>query len=215
LVRDAAARGHEIASHGYSHTLCSEMTPDAFFEDIRRAKSIIEDILGRSIRGYRAPGFSVTSKTPWFFDKLVQAGFTYDSSIFPMRRAHGGIRNFSCVPHVIKTRYGSLVEFPISITHAWGLPMYFFGGGYLRLFPYSLVRRMSRKVMAEGRPVIFYLHPREIEPNHPRMRMNPLRRLKSSVGLRTTESKLCRLLEDFPVTTFQNYLSTSPFAQLG
>jgi polysaccharide deacetylase family protein (PEP-CTERM system associated) len=212
LVRDAAARGHEIASHGYSHMLCSEMTPEAFLQDICHAKAIIEDILGRPIHGYRAPGFSVTEHTPWFFEKLAQAGFTYDSSMFPMRRAHGGIRNSPYAPYMIKTTYGSLVEFPISVARISGLPMYFFGGGYLRLFPYALVKRMGRKVMAEGRPVIFYIHPREIEPNHPRMRMNPLRRFKSYVGLRTTETKLCRLLQDFPVTTFQSYLSNSMLA---
>lgn len=214
LVREAAARGHEIASHGYSHMLCSEMTPQAFFDDICHAKAIIEDIVGSPIQGYRAPGFSVTEETPWFFEKLAQAGFTYDSSLFPMRRAHGGLSNSSYSPYVISTRYGSLVEFPISVTRVSGLPMCFFGGGYLRLFPYAVVRRMSRKVMAEDRPVIFYLHPREIAPDHPRMQMNLRRRFKSYIGLRTTENKLCRLLEDFPVTTFANYLSKSSLAEV-
>ena len=92
--------------------------------------------------------------------------------------------------------------------------MYFFGGGYLRLFPYSLIRRMSRRVIAEDRPVIFYVHPREIEPNHPRIRMNPFRHFKSYVGLRSTESKLCRLLQDFPMTTFANYLSHNRLAEV-
>lgn len=213
LVREAADRGHEIASHGYSHMLCSEMTPQGFLEDICHAKAIIEDILGSPIHGYRAPGFSVTAKTPWFFEKLAQAGFTYDSSVFPMRRAHGGMTSSTYTPYVVKTKYGSLAEFPISVAHVSGRPMCFFGGGYLRLFPYAVVKRMSRKVMAEDRPVIFYLHPREIEPNHPRMRMNPIRRFKSYVGLRTTESKLCRLLQDFPVTTFADYLSRSALAE--
>jgi len=178
LVRDAADRGHEIASHGYAHVLCYEMTPEAFFEDIPKAKRIVEDLLGRPIHGYRAPGFSVTEKTPWFFDKLAQAGITYDSSVFPASRAHGGIKTSHYAPYVIKTKYGSLIEFPITVARVFGRPTCFFGGGYLRLFPYTLLSRMSRKVLAEGRPVVFYVHPREIEPGHPRLRMNPLRRFK-------------------------------------
>ena len=214
LVRDAAACGHEIACHGYSHMLCSQMTAQGFLQDIWRAKAIIEDIVGSPIQGYRAPGFSATAATPWFFDKVAQAGFTYDSSVFPMRRAHGGLTDSRHTPYVINTAYGSLIEFPISVTHLCAIPMYFFGGGYLRLFPYSLIRRMARRVIAEGRPVIFYLHPREIEPNHPRMPMNPLRRFKSYVRLKTTESKLCRLLQDFPMTSFANYLSQHRMAEV-
>lgn len=214
IVRDAAARGHEIACHGYSHMLCSEMTRQAFFQDISRAKAVIEDVVGSPIQGYRAPGFSVTAATPWFFDQVAQAGFTYDSSVFPMRRAHGGLRNSCYTPYVVNTAHGALIEFPISVTDVSGIPLYFFGGGYLRLFPYGLIRRMSRRVIAEGRPVIFYVHPREIEPNHPRMQMNPIRRFKSYVGLRTMESKLRRLLQDFPMTTFANYLSQHRLAEV-
>ncbi len=207
LVRDAAERGHEIASHGYAHVLCYEMTAEAFLEDIFKAKRIVEDLLGRPIQGYRAPGFSVTEKTPWFFDKLAQAGFTYDSSVFPACRAHGGMKSSNYAPYVIKTRYGSLIEFPITVARVFGRPTCFFGGGYLRLFPYRVLSRMSRRVLAEGRPVVFYVHPREIEPGHPRLRMNALRRFKSYVGLKSTEAKVRRLLAEFPVTTFEGYLS--------
>lgn len=214
LVRDAAERGHEIASHGYAHVLCYEMTPEAFLEDISKAKRIVEDLLGRPIHGYRAPGFSVTEQTPWFFDKLAQAGFTYDSSVFPASRAHGGIKSSHYAPYVIKTKYGSLIEFPITVTRLFGRPTCFFGGGYLRLFPYTVLSRMSRKILAEGRPVVFYVHPREIEPGHPRLRMNPLRRFKSYVGLKSTESKVCRLLQEFPVTTFEKYISDPASAKV-
>src|SRR5882724_4831986 len=91
LVREASSLGHEIASHGYSHTLVYKMSPEEFYRDSSRSKQILEDITGRAVEGYRAPGFSVTEKTPWFFEKLADAGYRYDASVFPTRRAHGGL----------------------------------------------------------------------------------------------------------------------------
>jgi polysaccharide deacetylase family protein (PEP-CTERM system associated) len=214
LIREATARGHEVASHGYAHMLCYEMTPEAFFQDVSKAKRIVEDILGEPIHGYRAPGFSVTEDTPWFFEKLAQAGFTYDSSVFPASRAHGGVRSRNYAPYAIETKYGSLIEFPITVARVFGRPMCFFGGGYLRLFPYAVLSRMGRKVLREGRPVVFYVHPREVEPGHPRLRMNLLRRFKSYVGLKTTEGKIRRLLQEFPTTTFEKYLSDPASAKV-
>src|SRR5579885_2921118 len=209
LVREAARCGHEIACHGYAHVLCHKLTPPEFLADVTHAKGILEDILGKPVRGYRASGFSVTEATPWFFEKLAQAGFSYDSSVFPMRRAHGGLKGACRTPYVVKTVCGTLVEFPISVVQVWGGPMCFFGGGYFRLFPYWVIRRMTRQVMTEGRPVIFYVHPREIDPNHPRMPMTLLRSFKSYVNLKTTESKLHRLFNEFPMMTFEDYLSNS------
>lgn len=206
LVREACARGHEIASHGYSHTLCYEMTPGEFLADITRAKKVTEDASGERVLGYRAPGFSATEKTPWFFEKLVEAGFTYDSSIFPAPRQHGGLPTSPLAPFSVETPMGTIVEFPVTITRVLGRSLCFFGGGYLRLFPYVAIRGMTRRVLREERPVIFYVHPREIDPNHPRLPMNPVRRLKSYIGLRTTEGKLRSLLRDFSVTTFEDYL---------
>jgi polysaccharide deacetylase family protein (PEP-CTERM system associated) len=207
LVRDAHQRGHEIASHGYSHRLCYELGADAFLADILRARKVTEDALGGAIHGYRAPGFSVTDKTPWFFDRLAYAGFTYDSSVFPATRQHGGLAGAECAPYLVETPHGQIVEFPISIVKPIGFAMCFFGGGYLRLSPYSLLRRMGHRVLAEGRPLIFYIHPREIDPSHPRMPMGFRRHFKSYVGLRGTQSKIQKLLRDFPVSTFEHYLS--------
>ena len=206
LVREARERGHEIASHGYSHTLCYEMTPAEFLADIIRAKKIIEDAGGTRVLGYRAPGFSVTEKTPWFFDKLAEAGFTYDSSVFPAPRQHGGLPTSPLAPFSVETAMGTIMEIPVTVTKVLGRSLCFFGGGYLRLFPYMAIRGMTLRVLREERPVIFYVHPREIDPNHPRLRMNPLRRLKSYIGLSTTEGKLRSLLSEFSVTTFQDYL---------
>ncbi len=207
LVREAAARGHEVASHGYSHTLCHTMTPQAFLEDVRKARQITENALAAPVCGYRAPGFSVTDTNPWFFEKLAQAGFLYDSSVFPTPRAHGGMRGGRLDPYEIDTPYGKLVELPVSVASVIGKPMCFFGGGYLRLFPYPLIRTMARRVLAEGRPLIIYVHPREIDPDHPRLSMSRVRRFKSYVNLATTEPKLSRIMEEFRPITFRQYLS--------
>ena len=202
LVRAAVEHGHEIASHGYSHTLVYQMTPQEFLTDISKSKQIIEDIAGIPVLGYRAPGFSVTKDTPWFFDQLALAGYRYDSSIFPGPRQHGGLITWNRHPSSVETSQGHIEEFPITVSTVLGRPMCFFGGGYLRLAPYALIKRMSKRVLGEGRPVIFYVHPREIDVGHPRMDMSPVRRFKSYVNLETTRGKIEKILEDFSFTTF-------------
>jgi polysaccharide deacetylase family protein (PEP-CTERM system associated) len=209
LVREAWSKGHEIACHGYSHGLVYQMTPDEFLDDIRKAKDIIEDITGSLVLGYRAPCFSVTRDTPWFFDKLLQAGYQFDSSIFPARRRFGGLRTSQWNPGTIDTASGRVAEFPITVARALGQPMCFFGGGYLRLFPYSVIKKMGMQVLREGRPIIFYVHPREIDPTHPRLPMNPVARFKSYVNLGTTRSKIELILEDFTFTTFGEMMAAA------
>ena len=206
LVREAAAQGHEVASHGFGHRLVYDQSPGEFFEDVRRARLLLEDILGQAVQGYRGPGFSVTQDTPWFFEELVKAGYAYDSSVFPAARGHGGLKLGRYAPFRLQTPSGPLVEFPVTVTEAGGKPRCFFGGGYLRLFPYHLVRLMTRRVLQEGRPAVFYAHPREIDPDHPRLPMSLKRRFKSYVGLRSMEGKIHRVLQDFPVTSFARFL---------
>ena len=208
LVKEAAARGHEIASHGYGHRLVYQQSRDEFCEDVRHARLLLEDVAGAPVLGYRAPGFSTTTDTPWFFDALVEAGYQYDSSVFPAPRGHGGIREARRDPYVIEGE--GLLEVPITVADLMGRPMCFFGGGYLRLYPYWLIRQKAQQVLAEGRPVVFYIHPREIDPEHPRLPMSTSRRFKSYVNLDTTEAKIRRVLQDFPVTTFQNVISNYP-----
>ena len=207
LVREAVARGHEIASHGYAHRLVYELTRDQFYEDALRARKLLEDVSGSPVLGYRSAGFSVTDRTQWFFETLVDAGYQYDSSVFPTPRGHGGMRTHLRAPNRITSNSKSILEFPISLTDVLGKPLCFFGGGYLRLYPYWLVRQMARKVTAEGRPVVFYIHPREIDPDHPRLPMPARRRFKSYVNIRSTKDKLSRIFDDFPVTTFRDFLS--------
>jgi polysaccharide deacetylase family protein (PEP-CTERM system associated) len=208
LVKEAAARGHEIASHGYGHQLVFNQTRDQFHDDVRRARLLLEDIAGTPVIGYRAPGFSTTEETPWFFDALVGAGYLYDSSVFPAVRGHGGIRDGRREPH--RLDQAGLAEFPISVADMMGKRVCFFGGGYLRLFPYWLIRKKAHEVLGEGRPVVFYIHPREIDPTHPRLPMSRKRTFKSYVNLDTTEWKVRQVLKDFPVSTFQNVIAQNP-----
>lgn len=206
LVREAVSQGHEIASHGYAHKLTYQMTSEAFYQDAVRSKKILEDIAGRAVWGYRAAGFSATHNTDWFFDKLIDAGYLYDSSVFPAERGHGGMAGERRAPFWIMRPTGQLFEFPISIADVMGRSLCFFGGGYLRVFPYGVIRHMTRNVLSEGRPVIFYIHPREIDPEHPRLPMNWKRRFKSYVNLKSTMPKIGRLLTDFPVTSFERLI---------
>ncbi len=208
LVREASRLGHEIASHGYSHSLVYTMSSEEFLADIQRSKDILENITGQRVIGYRAPGYSVTEKTPWFFEKVAEAGYRYDSSVFPARRGHGGVAGTFCAPHAIPVGSSdTLIEFPISVAVVLTARLCVFGGGYLRLFPWWLVKSMATRVTKEGRPVTFYVHPREIDPEHPRLPMNPVRSFKCYVNLRTTERKVECILQEFPVTTFQQFLA--------
>lgn len=204
LVREAVARGHEIASHGYAHQLAYRMTRSEFRTDALRSRLLLEDISGTPVLGYRAAGFSSTEATPWFFAELSASGYVYDSSVFPARRGHGGNPNSPLKPHLVAGE--NLIELPASVAEFGSARMCFFGGGYLRLFPYRVIRHMSMRLMANGAPVIFYIHPREIDPEHPRIPMPYRRRFKSYVNLRTTERKIRNILRDFPVTTCRDFL---------
>ena len=158
LVTETARRGHEIASHGYSHQLVYTQTPTAFYDDIRKTKDILEDTINAEIRGYRAPGFSITQDTVWAFSELARAGYRYDSSVFPASRAHGGLKNAPLAPHIVETSHGDLVEFPISVVQILNKRICFFGGGYLRFFPllaYQVVHQTPAKRRTHGE----FLHP--------------------------------------------------------
>jgi polysaccharide deacetylase family protein (PEP-CTERM system associated) len=208
LVRQASDLGHEVASHGYSHSLVYTMSSEEFLADIQRSKDILEGITGQRVLGYRAPGYSVTEKTPWFYEKVAEAGYRYDSSIFPTRRGHGGLAGTFCAPHTISVgSSNTLIEFPISVAEFLTARFCVFGGGYLRVFPWSLIKFMANRVTKQGRPVTFYLHPREIDPEHPRLPMNPLRTFKCYVNVKSTERKVESILKEFPLTTFQQFLA--------
>jgi len=206
LVIEADRRGHEIASHGYSHQLIFQMTVDEFYEDVLKSKGILEDLIGRNIKGYRAPGFSANTQIPWFYEKLAEAGYVYSSSIFPAGRGHGGDKDANLAPHIVEGESGSIIEIPISVVRFFGKKFCFSGGGYLRLFPYPLIYWMTREVENEGRPVIVYIHPREIDPDHPRLKMSAKRQFKSYINLKTTEKKLRSMMDQFKFATTEQYI---------
>jgi polysaccharide deacetylase family protein (PEP-CTERM system associated) len=209
LVKEAEQRGHEIASHGYAHRLVQELTDVEFFADIAKAKSILEDLTSSPVAGYRAAGFSATKAAPWFFRKLVEAGYEYDSSVFPARCEHGGVKNSPYGPYLVHTPSGTIREFPITVARVFGTPICVFGGGHLRVSPIFLVEAMMRRVLKEGRAPICYIHPREIDPGQPRLEMGLRRRFRSYVNLDTTETKIRRLLAGFEFTTFREFLEQS------
>jgi polysaccharide deacetylase family protein (PEP-CTERM system associated) len=198
LVRQFAAQGHEVASHGYAHRLIYDQTPSSFRQDVRRAKQVLESASGCRVDGFRAPSYSVTPRTLWALDILIEEGYTYDASVFPIRHDRYGIPLSPRHPYVISRVSGSLVEAPAS-TVRWGpmnLPVA--GGGYFRILPYQWTRwGIARINELEGRPAIFYLHPWEIDPDQPRLQAGLLSRFRHYRNLDKTEERLRALLKDF------------------
>ena len=190
LVRKCCDAGHEIASHGYEHVLAYKVGRMAFVKDIIKAKNLLEDITGQAVFGFRAAGFSTKDNTQWTFEEIKAAGYTYDSSVFPASRGHGGMVQSQLAPYLIKTNAGDLIEFPQSMIEIFGKRMSFFGGGYLRIAPKPLIKWGIKKLYESGRPLIVYIHPREIDPEHPRLPLNPVRRFKCYVNLKSTLPKL-------------------------
>jgi polysaccharide deacetylase family protein (PEP-CTERM system associated) len=198
LVRRIAEAGHEIASHGYGHRLVYDQTPATFREDVRRAKVLLESAAGTPIRGYRAPSYSVVPRSLWALDVLIEEGYTYDASIFPIRHDRYGIPVSGRSPYVIERERGAIVEAPGSTVRLGPANVPVAGGGYFRILPYAWTRwGISRVNAAERRPVIFYLHPWEIDPAQPRLPAGMLGRFRHYRNLDRTESRLRALLADF------------------
>ncbi|MEO8256561.1 MAG: XrtA system polysaccharide deacetylase [Acidobacteriota bacterium] len=206
LVQRIAAGGHEIASHGYGHRLVYDLTPRAFRDDIRRAKGVLEAATSSPVYGYRAPSFSVTPRSLWALDVLIEEGFRYDASIFPIRHDRYGIPISPRHPYLLE-RSALLVEAPAS-TVQWGpfnLPIG--GGGYFRILPYGWTRWGIRRLNdVERTPAIFYLHPWEIDPGQPRLKTSGLGTFRHYRNLCRTEGRLRRLIKDFSFSTMMALL---------
>ena len=172
LVKETLQRGDETASHGNNHQLIYLQSQKDFFEDILESKRIIEDISGVSVKAYRSPGFSCTEKTPFIFETIREAGYTSDSSVFPAPRGHGGLQNGQLWPYTIPTRFGDLQEFPITITKILKKRICFSGGGYFRVFPYWFIKKRIQEINQQGKPVLVYIHPRDLDAGQPRLKMN-------------------------------------------
>ncbi|WP_243361517.1 XrtA system polysaccharide deacetylase [Fundidesulfovibrio terrae] len=203
LVRRIAEDGHEVACHGYGHQLIYRIGPDAFREDVGRAKALLEDITGESVTGYRAPSYSITAQSLWALDILIECGFEYDSSIFPVIHDTYGIPDAPRFPHVIERPSGSLLEFPASTfeLRAFGMRMRLpvAGGGYLRLFPVRALRGAIRSInRRESRPAVLYFHPWELDTGQPRIKAGLKSRFRHTVNLHKTEAKVRKLISDLP-----------------
>jgi polysaccharide deacetylase family protein (PEP-CTERM system associated) len=205
LVRRITERGHELACHSYWHQLIYKLTPDEFREDTLRAKNCIEQAAGAPIYGYRAPSFSITSRSVWALDILAQLGFRYDSSVFPVKHDTYGVPDSPRRPFRVETPFGPIVEFPMA-TFRFGpgpnLPVA--GGGYLRMFPFSYTRVGVRRAWTEGLPVVSYIHPWEIDPEQPRIAASLKSRLRHYTSLGKTETRLRKLLSLGEFTSFRD-----------
>ena len=197
LVRRCIEEGHEVASHGYGHVLAYQVGRKAFKEDIVRAKQLLEDITGTPVVGFRAPGFGITNDTNWAFGEIKAAGYVYDSSVFPTNRGHGGYLNAPSEPYIMSTSAGDLTEIPMSLVDVFGKKVSLFGGGYLRLAPIPLIRWGIKKLYQVKQPLIVYLHPREVDPGHPRLPLSAMRRFKCYVNLKSTVPKLRWLTQNY------------------
>ena len=197
LVRSIVDAGHEIASHGYAHERVTSLTPEQFRRDITRAKSVLEDACGQQVRGYRAPSFSLTDAVPWATEILVETGHTYDSSRFPIRRSGYGAAGAPRHPHTLNTACGPLLEFPPAVWQFGPLRIPVAGGGWFRQLPLSVIEIGLQRVLDEGIPAVFYLHPWELDPGQPVVNVPLLTRVRHYRGLATAESRLKRLLTRF------------------
>ena len=208
LIREIHARGHEVASHGMSHKLVYNQSIEEFTSETRESKQLLEDIIGAPIEGYRASTYSITQRSLWALDVLVEAGFKYDSSIFPIRHDFYGIPDAPQIPSRIATPKGaSIIEFPMSTAPFFGQKLPVSGGGYFRLLPYWLTRAGLRKLNHSlGRPFIFYLHPWEVDPDQPRFKVSAATRIRHYTGLKSTMRRLTRLLGEFRFDSVANAL---------
>jgi polysaccharide deacetylase family protein (PEP-CTERM system associated) len=196
LVREIVAGGHELASHGFGHLRASDQTPAEFRADVRQAKYLLEDIAAQPVLGYRAPSFSIGYTNPWAFDVLVEEGYRYSSSVYPVQHDHYGMPDAPRFPYRVRPQ---LIEIPLTTTRLFGRNLPAGGGGYFRLAPYQLSRWALRRVnRLDQRPTIFYMHPWEIDPAQPRVAGTTLKtRFRHYVNLHRTEPRLSRLLQDF------------------
>ncbi|WEK46895.1 MAG: DUF3473 domain-containing protein [Candidatus Andeanibacterium colombiense] len=198
LIRRIAERGHEVASHGWDHARVHTLDRARFGEDLRKARSELEDASGVRVSGYRAPSFSIDRRTPWAYDELAAQGYVYSSSVAPIAHDHYGWRE--APRFAFKPLPGSeLVEIPVTTAEFAGKRLAAGGGGFFRVLPYGFSRWAIRQVnRREGRPAIFYFHPWEIDPDQPRVVGAPLRsRLRHYTKLDAMAGKLRQLVREF------------------
>jgi polysaccharide deacetylase family protein (PEP-CTERM system associated) len=198
LVREIARERHEIASHGWDHKRVTSLRPEEFRASVRRTKRSLEDLTGTEVAGFRAPSYSIVPGFEWAFDVLIEEGYRYDSSLYPVRRPGGyGYPGTVPHPHWIHRKGGKLAEFPPATLRRFGMSIPAGGGAYFRILPYALTQSALRDCERRGEPATFYVHPWEVDPAQPRFDVPWLTRLRHYTGLRGTEQRLHRLLREF------------------
>ena len=203
MVRRIAEQGHEIASHSWWHRRVGLLSPDELRDDVRRCRVALEQAAGRPVLGFRAPSFSIVPGTEWAFDVLIEEGYRYDSSIFPIRRPGYGYPGAPVVPYEVQRPAGTQMELPMATIRIAGVRVPAAGGGYLRQLPYRLTERAFDEHAARGESAMFYVHPWEIDPEQPRLPVSLLSRLRHYNGLERTLPRLERLLARFRFTSVE------------
>lgn len=196
MIKKILMEGHELASHGYAHEKVSEISKSDFYQDVTRAKGILEDIGGKQINGYRAPSFSIAEKNFWAMEILSETGHRYSSSIYPVKHDHYGSPNAPRFPYKV---FSELLEVPPTTVKLFGRNFPASGGGYFRLLPYSISKKMLDHVnSSENKPVVFYFHPWEIDIHQPRISNLSIKtRFRHYKNIEKMEEKIKKLVEDF------------------
>ncbi|MFZ5624230.1 MAG: XrtA system polysaccharide deacetylase [Gemmatimonadota bacterium] len=201
VVRAIARRGHELASHGWWHRRIPTLTPAEFRAEVRNSKTAIEQLTGQPVTGYRAPSFSILPGFEWAFDVLLEEGYRYDSSRFPIRLPGYGSPGTNPAPHRIERPSGSLLELPPATVTWLGLRLPAAGGGWFRQLPYAFTKGAFAAWSAQGVPAMFYIHPWEVDPDQPRLPVGAVTCLRHYNGLGRTLPRLDRLLREFRFTS--------------
>jgi polysaccharide deacetylase family protein (PEP-CTERM system associated) len=207
IVGRIKAEGHEIATHGFSHTLIYKQKPEVYREEMQRAVGFLENLTGEKVVGHRAPFFSITKDSLWALDILGELGIRYDSSIFPVLNYRYGIAGAPRFPYEIERGAHKFMEFPVSTLKFGKVTLPIAGGAYFRIYPYALSKQFLKTVNRSGQPFTFYLHPWELDPEHPRI---PLpRRIAAThyFNLSSTERRFRKLLNDFKFAPMKEVLN--------
>ncbi|HEX6133561.1 MAG TPA: XrtA system polysaccharide deacetylase [Longimicrobiales bacterium] len=197
LIRELASAGHEIASHGWDHRRVTHQRPDEFRECVRRSKSVLEDLTGEAVEGFRAPSYSIVPGREWALDILIEEGYRYDSSLFPVRRRGYGYAGGGRDPHWLERPSGRLAEVPPATLRVGGVNLPAGGGAYFRLLPYGLTRAAFAQAERRGAPATFYTHPWEIDEAQPRLAVSAGTRLRHYGGIARMPAQLRRLLSTY------------------
>lgn len=201
LIREAAAQGHEVASHGWSHTHLAQLSPAAIRKELEDSRALLEDLAGQPLLGFRAPYFSVTRRNRAVLAEVAAAGYRYDSSVFPTRNHVYGIYSAPLAPYELEGL--DLVEFPPSTVELGGFRLPVAGGFYLRVLPAAVVVAALERLAGSRRHTVVYFHPWEFDGKHPRVWRTPLEYLLLGHGVRGFRSKLDRLVSRLRFTSFR------------